>query len=415
VQAELVAVGSELLLGESVDTNSAWISKRLAEIGVDVYRHTTVGDNFARMLAVLRQACERADAVIVTGGLGSTHDDLTRAVVAQLAGVELQRHDDLAEGIRTYFAARGLWMPDRTLAQADLPQGARVLQPVGTAPGFAISVGSAAVYCVPGVPREMQVMVARDVIPDLIDRAQLSTTISRLVHTAGIPESGVAERLKDLIDELEEIGNPTIALLASRGETRVRVTAKAASRQAALILLDPVVERVIGLLGADVVGVDDEAVEAAIGRQLRRLGLTLAVAESITGGGIASRIVSVPGASDWFRGGLVTYATDAKVSLGGVDPGVLKRDGPISESVAGQLAAGAAQRLGAGVGLGVVGVAGPTTQDDRAIGTCCIGVVLPSVLIRTRTIHVPGRTRRDVQEFAASAALDYLRRRLTRV
>jgi nicotinamide-nucleotide amidase len=415
VRAELVAVGSELLLGEGVDTNSAWISKRLVEIGVDVCRHTTVGDNFAQMLAVLRQACERADAVIVTGGLGSTHDDLTRAVVAQLAGVELQRHDDLAEGIRAYFAERGLWMPDRNLAQADLPKGARVLEPVGTAPGFFLAVGSAVVYCVPGVPREMQVMIARDVIPDLSNRAQLATTISRLVHTAGIPESGVAERLNDLTDELAETGNPTIALLASRGETRVRVTAKAASREAALVLLDPVVERVLGRLGADVVGIDDEAVEAAIGRQLRRLVLTLAVAESITGGGIASRIVSVPGASDWFRGGLVTYATDTKVSLGCVDPDVLERDGPISESVAGQLAVGAVQRLDANVGLGIVGVAGPMTQGDRAIGTCCIGVALPDGLISTCTSRVPGRTRSDVQEFAASAALDYLRRCLIRV
>ncbi len=412
MQAELVAVGSELLLGEGVDTNSAWISQRLAEIGVDVYRHTTVGDNAARILRVLQGACDRADVVIVTGGLGPTHDDLTRVVVAKLAGVELKRDEELADGIRLYFAERGLQMPESNLVQADVPEGAQVLEPVGTAPGLAVSVGSATVYCVPGVPREMEGMVARDVIPDLMRRANLAATISRVVRTAGMSESGVAERIGEVIDELEEVGNPTLALLASRGETRVRVTAKAASREAALVLLDPVVERLIGLLGAGVVGVDDEGVEAAIGRQLRRLGWTLAVAESITGGGVASRIVSEPGASDWFRGGLVTYATPVKVSLARVDPDVLERDGPVAESTAGQLAVGAAERLGADVGLGVVGVAGPTGQGGRDIGTCCLGVVLPGEQVRTRTVHLPGRTRSDVQEFAASAALDYLRRRL---
>ncbi|MGH8905249.1 MAG: competence/damage-inducible protein A [Egibacteraceae bacterium] len=415
MRAELVAVGSELLLGEGVDTNSAWISKRLTEMGIDVHRHTTVGDDSSRMLAVLREACERADVVIVTGGLGPTHDDLTRPVTAMLAGVGLARHDDLAEEIRAYFAERGLEMPERNLVQADLPIGARALPPVGTAPGLALAVGSVTLYCVPGVPREMEVMVARDVLADLAERANLTTTISRLVQTAGMPESGVAERLEQVVDELEELGNPTIALLASRGETRVRVTAKAASREAALLLLDPVVERIIGLLGGGVVGVDGEGVEAAIGRQLRQLGLTLAVAESITGGGVASRIVSVPGSGDWFRGGLVTYATDAKVSLGGVDPDTLEREGPVSEAIAGQLAAGAAQRLSADVGLGVVGVAGPARQGGQDIGTCCVGLMLPNGLVRTRTVYLPGRTRTDVQEFAASAALDYLRRRLARL
>ena len=412
MHAGLVAVGAELLLGEGVDTNSAWISARLAEVGVDVYRHTTVGDNVGRMLTVLREACDRAEFVIVTGGLGPTHDDLTREAVAKLAGVALERHDDLAEGIRRYFAERGREMPERNLVQADLPVGARMLPPVGTAPGFTLDVDGSVVYCVPGVPREMQVMVARDVIPDLVERAGLSATISRTVRTAGMSESGVAEAIDEVVDDLDGRRNPTIALLASRGETRVRLTAKAPSREAALVLLAPVVERVVELLGAAAVGIDDEGVEAAIARQLRRLKLTLAVAESITGGGVASRIVSVPGSSDWFRGGIITYATGTKVSLAGVDPELLEREGPVSEATAGALARGAADRLGADVGLGVVGVAGPTGQGGREVGTCCLGVLLRDGAVRTRTVHLPGRTRADVQEFAASAALDYLRRRL---
>jgi nicotinamide-nucleotide amidase len=412
VRAELVAVGSELLLGEAVDTNSAWISARLTEIGVDVLRHTTVGDNGEHMLAVLREACQQADVVIVTGGLGPTHDDLTRAVVAKLAGVGLRRHDNLAKGIVAYFTERKLAMSANNLVQADLPVGAQVLEPVGTASGFIVEIGSATVYCVPGVPREMEIIVARDVIADLVQRGGLAATASRTIRTAGISESEVAERCAPVIDELGMVANPTITLLASRGETRVRVTAKAASRKAALALADPVVDRLVSLLGASVTGIDDEGVEAAIGRRLRRLGLTLSVAESVTGGGVAARIVSVPGASDWFLGGLVTYATSVKATLGAVDPTVLKRDGAVAESTVGQLAVGARERLGADVGLAVVGVAGPTGQSGRPIGTCCLGVALPDGAVRTRTVRLPGRTRVDVQEFAASAALDYLRRRL---
>jgi nicotinamide-nucleotide amidase len=413
VRAELVAVGSELLLGEAVDTNSAWISARLAEAGVDVFRHTTIGDNVERMLAALRGACKRADVVIVTGGLGPTHDDLTRVAVAKLAGVSLCRHDDLAKGITAYFAELGRVMPANNLIQADLPVGARVLQPVGTAPGFAIEVDSAMVYCVPGVPREMQMIITRDVIPDLVRHGGLAVTVSRVIHTTGMSESGVAERCMPVIDELDAVRNPTIALLASRGETLVRVTAKAGSHEAALTLADPVAERLIALLGVGVAGVDDEGVEAVIGRQLRCLGLTLAVAESVTGGGVAARIVSVPGASEWFCGGLVTYTTLAKANLGRVDPAVLKRDGPVAESTVGQLAAGALQQLGADVGLAVVGVAGPSRQGGKSIGTCCLGIALPAGVVRTRTARLPGRPRTDLQEFAASAALDYLRRQLT--
>ncbi|MGH8884951.1 MAG: CinA family nicotinamide mononucleotide deamidase-related protein [Egibacteraceae bacterium] len=412
MRAELVAVGSELLLGEAVDTNSAWISARLAEVGVDVSRHTAIGDDVERMLAVLRGACERADVVIVTGGLGPTHDDLTRVVVSRLAGVGLHRHGDLAEGIAASFAERGLAMPANNLAQADLPVGARVLAPVGTAPGFAVEVDSATVYCVPGVPREMEVIIARDVVTDLVRRGCLATTVSRVISTTGMSESEVAERCAPVVGELDAVRNPTVALLASWGETRVRVTAKAASREAALALADPVVDRLVGLLGVGVAGLDGEGVEAAIGRQLRRLGLTLGVAESVTGGRVAARIVSVPGASGWFRGGLVTYATSVKATLGGVDPAVLERDGPVAESTVGQLAVGACDRLSADVGLAVVGVAGPAVQGGREIGTCCLGVALPGGAVRTRTGRLPCRTRADVQEFAASAALDYLRRRL---
>lgn len=410
--AEIVAVGSELLLGQNVDTNSAWISARLAEIGVDVFRHATVGDNPERIVAELGGAVARAGAVIVTGGLGPTQDDLTRVAVATLAGVALERRDGLVAHLEEYFTARGRTMPRSNLVQADLPLGARVLAPVGTAAGFAVDVGRTVVYCLPGVPAEMTVMMERDVVPDLVRRGGLAATISRLVRTAGMSESGVAERCGALVERLDEVGNPTVAFLASRGETRVRVTGKAASRQAALALVDPVVDEIVGLLGAGVVGVDDEGVELAIARQLRRLGWTLAVAESVTGGGVGARLVTVAGASDWFLGGVLAYTEGVKTRLGGVPEELLARDGPVSEPVVGALAAGVRTRLGADVGLAVVGVAGPATQGGRDIGTVCVGVALPGEPTRTRTLALPSRSRTQIQEVAASMALDALRRSL---
>jgi nicotinamide-nucleotide amidase len=416
VRAEIVAVGSELLLGD-VDTNSAWISSRLAEIGVDVHRHTTVGDNLERLRAALAEAADRAEAVVVTGGLGPTQDDLTRDAVAALAGVALQRDEELCEYLYDYFARAGREMPERNLVQADLPAGARVLAPVGTAPGFAVELARAAghtctVYCVPGVPREMEAMVTRDVLPELVARGGLATTVSRVVRTAGMSESGVAELCGHIVERLDAAGNPTIAFLASRGQTRVRVTGKAGDREAALALVDPVVEEVVAVLGTGVVGLDDEDIQHAVARHLRALGWSLAVGESVTGGRLAARIVSVPGSSDWFRGGLVTYATQTKSVLAGVDPDVLAAEGPVSEAVAGALAAGAAARLGADVGLAVVGVAGPTEQAGQPVGTTCVAVALPDGSVRSRTLRLPGGGRVELQDWAAGAALEYLRRRL---
>ena len=412
MRAEVVAIGSELLLGDGVDTNSAWISARLAEIGVDVHRHTTVGDNVARMADVIGGACRRADAVIVTGGLGPTSDDLTRVAVARVAGVDLERRHDIAEYLYEYWARAGREMPESNLVQADLPVGAQALWPVGTAPGFRVDVGDSTVWCVPGVPREMEAMVGRDVLPALRALAGSATTVSRVVRTAGMAESSVGEALLPLVRRLEDAGNPTVAFLASRGETRVRLTAKAPTRDEALALLAPLVTEVVDVLGVGVAGVDDEGVEWSIARQLTQLGWTLAVAESVTGGGVGARLVSVPGASAWFRGGLITYATQVKTALAGVDAGLLAAKGPVAEETAGALAVGARSRLEADVGLAVVGVAGPTTQGDQPVGVVCVAVALPDGSAPTASRRLPAHDRTQVQEFAGSMALDFLRRRL---
>lgn len=413
LRAEIVAVGSELLLGESTDTNSAWISARLAEIGVDVFRHATVGDNLERLVAELQGAVTRADAVIVTGGLGPTQDDLTRDAVARLAAVALERRPDLVDYLERYFARSHRPMPASNLRQADIPAGARVLAPVGTAAGFAVEVDGAVVSCVPGVPTEMRAMVEGDVVPDLVKRGGLATTISRVIRTSGMSESSIAEACAGIVERLDVAGNPTVAFLASRGETRVRVTAKAASREAARALVDPIVEEIVELLGAGVVGLDEEGVEHAIARQLRHAGWTLAVGESVTGGGVGARLVTVPGASDWFRGGIVAYSAEAKTHVAGVPEDGLTGHGPVSEAVAGALAVGVRDRLRADTGLAVVGVAGPAPQGGADVGTVCVGVVVPDAPPRTRTVGLPSRSREQILEWAASVALDFLRRQLS--
>ncbi|MGI8876173.1 MAG: CinA family nicotinamide mononucleotide deamidase-related protein [Egibacteraceae bacterium] len=431
MRAELIAVGSELLLGESVDTNSAWIASRLAEIGVDVHRHTTVGDNVARMTEAIREALGRADAVVLTGGLGPTHDDLTRDAVAAVAGVPLERRARLVEYLRDYFARAGRDMPERNLVQADLPVGARVLDAIGTAAGFALDVDTRTIYALPGVPREMRAMIARDVIGDLKMRGGLATTVSRVVRTAGMSESAVADVVGDLVARLDAeakagaAGVPTIAFLASRGETKVRVTAKADTRILALARLDPVVDELVVLLGRGVAGMDDEGGEFAVARALSARVWTLAAGESITGGALGARLVRVPGASEWFRGALVTYATPVKADLAGVDAELLAQEGPVSEATVAALAVGARDRMGADVGVAVVGVAGPSPQGGMPVGTVCVAAVLPGDEPVRRTVRLPvggmeadsveglAASRTEVQEWAASVALEHLRRTLT--
>lgn len=412
MRAELVAVGTELLLGEVLDTNSAWLAARMAEIGVDVHRHTTVGDNADRVAAALAEAAGRADAVIVTGGLGPTADDLTRDAVARATGRPLRRRPELVAGLKATFARLGRSMPVSNLVQADLPEDARVLAPVGTAPGFAVELGRATVYCVPGVPREMEVMVGREVLPELAARSGAGVTLSRWVRTTGVPEAEVAEAVAGVVARLDAVGNPTIAFLAGGGEVRVRVTGKAADGAAARSLVAPVVDEVVAALGPAVSGLDDEGVEHTVARLLGRRGWTLAVAESVTGGGVAARLVRVPGASDWFRGGLIVYATSVKVSLAGVDAALVDHHGAVSEEVAGALALAARQRLDADVGLAVVGVAGPGTQDGQEVGTTWTTVALPDTSTQSARAQLPGGSRTQLQQYAASVALDRLRRAL---
>lgn len=411
LRADVVAVGAELLTGDVVDTNSAWIAHRLTGVGIDVRHLTVVGDVLADLVAALRAAVAATNLVVVSGGLGPTPDDLTRFAIAEVAGAPLERRDDLVDALRAFFAERGRRMADTNLVQADLPAGAAVIPPDGTAPGFTVEVDGALVIALPGVPGELRAMFDRSVLPLLRRRGGLAVAVRRTVHTAGIAESDVAARLADVVDRVQRAGRAQVAFLASQGQTRVRVSARARDVATAHAVVDPVVAEVADLLGPAVVGLDDEGLEHAIARRLEARRWTLAVAESITGGGVGARLVTVPGASGWFAGGVMTYATAAKPALAGVPERVLAEHGPVSEETARALAVGVRDRLGTDVGLAVVGVAGPTTQGDRPVGTVCVAVATPAG-VDARTVHLPPRSRVDLQGFAATTVLEYLRRRL---
>ena len=414
MRCEIVAIGTELLLGQIVDTNSSWMGEHLAAAGIDSHFQTKVGDNHARIVSALRIAMERSDAVICCGGLGPTQDDITREAIADVMGVALIRHEEIVGRIREMFAARNREMSENNARQADVPEGAVIIPQVrGTAPGLVCPVATAngekVIYAVPGVPYEMTEMMERIIIPDLIRRSGETATIkSRVLRTWGIAESTLAERIASRLEALEAPGAPpaTIAFLASGMEgIKVRITAKGVDDAAVQVVLDAEEEALRAILGDLVFGVDDENMEVAVSKLLLGRGATLAVAESVTGGLMASRLVSVAGASRWFRGGIVSYASDVKFDLLGVSEGPV-----VSEAAAIQMASGVAERLGSSIGLSVTGVAGPDTQDGQPVGTVFIGVSDGDRAF-AELIRMPG-DRERIRQFSTIGALDILRRHL---
>ena len=409
MRCEVVAVGTELLLGQIVDTNSAWIAERLAEVGIDCHRHTSVGDNPARMLDALRESLGRTDAVIVTGGLGPTQDDVTREVIAELMGVGLERDPDLVERIRSRFSGRGRAMPENNLRQADIPVGALVIPELpGTAPGLVCPLEDGkVVYAVPGVPWEMRQMLEGTVLGDLRRRAGIGSVIrSRVLRTWGQSESGLAEDLAGEIERLDRDGGPTLAFLASGIEgLRVRITAKAGREDEVLGLLDDEEERVRALVGRYVFGRDEETMEAVVLDELVGQGLTLAVAESLTGGLIGARLTDIPGASRVFRGSIVAYHGDAKQGLLGVP------DGPVvGEAAVRAMAVGVCRVLGADVSVAVTGVAGPEHLVGELPGTGWMATRVDEVVEVLRVAFPADRA--QVRQFTVITVLNLLRLRL---
>lgn len=414
MRCEVVAIGTELLLGQIVDTNSSFIGEQLALAGIDSHFQTKVGDNLDRMEAVLRTALGRSDAVIVCGGLGPTQDDITREAIARVMGVDLELDDEVAARIEAMFLAFGRRMPMNNLRQAEVPVGATAIadpQP-GTAPGLICPVGDQVIYAVPGVPREMRELVTQAILPDLTARAgERATIVSRTLRTWGESESGLAERLAPRVAELDRTGAVTLAYLASGIEgIKVRLTAKGATVEEAEALLDAEEAPLREELGDLVFGVDDETIEFSVLALLRERGLTLGLAESLTGGLMGSRICDVAGASDVFRGSIVSYASDVKFDLLGVPEGPV-----VSAEAASAMAAGARRALGSDVGLSVTGVAGPDPQDGREPGTVYVGVdlgPLGSGSPEAVELRLFRGDRRQTREFAVISAMSLLRARL---
>ena len=412
-----MAVGTELLLGQIADTNSAWLGEHLAENGVSSHFHQAVGDNHDRIVLALRTALARSDGVIMCGGLGPTQDDITREAIAEVMNVPLVRDQAIVDYIAAFFRARGREMSENNARQADVPQGAAVIaQTAGTAPGLICPVGNKVVYAVPGVPYEMAEMFERGILPDL--RARMADSgeeegviASRVLRTWGASESGLAESLQDRVDALDVVGDVTLAFLASGIEgIKVRITARGRTLDDVTALLDKEeveVRRAIAeRLGDIVFGVDEESMEVAVAARLIERGLTFGVAESLTGGLIASRLVNVPGASEWFRGGVVAYASAVKFDVLGLPSGLV-----VTEPAAAAMAEGVRKVVGADVGLGITGVAGPDDQEGVAPGTIFVGIALPDQPTETRQLRLPG-DRERVRQYGAITALDLLRRAL---
>ncbi|MEN8234489.1 MAG: competence/damage-inducible protein A [Actinomycetota bacterium] len=400
---EILAIGTELLLGQIVNSNASRIAERLAEAGLDHYQQTVVGDNEERVAAAITAACARSDAVIITGGLGPTKDDLTREAIARAAGVGLVFDEVQADRLRERWRQRGWDMPESNLQQAEHPEGCTLIEnPKGTAPGIRCEVDGSWVFALPGVPAEMVPMLERDVIP-FLRGSEDSVVVSRLLRTWGEAESAIGERLGDLYDAST---NPTIAFLASGGEIKIRITAKAATEEEAATLIAPMEAAVRDRLGKRIFGADDDTVEVVILRMLEERGWTFATAESVTGGLVSGRVTSVPGSSRVFRGSVVAYATDLKEPTLGVDPEIIESEGVVSEPVAVAMAEGGRERLGADVVVSTTGSAGPDPLE-RPVGTVVIAVATPDGT-RVRTLSMPG-DRERVRTFATTAALHLTR------
>ena len=406
MRAEIIGIGTEILLGQIVNNNAQWMSVKLAEIGVDVLHHQVVGDNHERITDAFRLALSRSDVVISTGGLGPTEDDITRDAVAAALGIGQTRHPEIETFLAEKFERIGRPMPESNLVQADVPDGCRYILPDrGTAPGLACESDGVLLYAVPGVPAEMREMMLGTILPELRARTG-EVIVSRVIRSTGIAEAKVGEMFTDLFAASR---NPTVAYLASSGEVKIRLTAKAPTTEEADALIDPVCDEVVARLGDVVFTTSDEELEEAVLRLLRDAGLTLGVAESLTGGSLAGRITAVPGASDAFVGGVVTYDAEEKVRLLGVSRETIANQGVVSAECAREMAEGARRLLESRIAVALTGVAGPEPHDGKAVGQTFVAIDTDMGVSHQRGFRAPG-DRDQVRRWAQQSALDLVRR-----
>jgi len=407
MRSAVVAVGDELLLGDVVNSNAAWLGAQLAAVGAPVVHSAMVGDDVGRIARAVHRALEDADVVVLTGGLGPTSDDVTREAVAEVAGVRLVRRPAIEAELRVAFSTYGFDMPEAVLQQADVPEGGQTLDnPVGTAPGLRVELGDRLLLAMPGPPHELAAVF--DVVREELSARSGSVALTRTLHCAGTGESAVAEVVDRTIVVPDDVD---LAYLAGGAVVRVRLTTVAASAAAADAVLAPLVDALAEALGETVFGRDDDSLAGVLVTRLAAAGQTVAVAESLTAGLVGAALTEVPGSSAVFRGGVQVYATDLKATLAGVLPAVLDEHGAVSAATAEALAAGVRERLGATYGLALTGVAGPDEQEGHPPGTVFVAVAGPAGTT-SRAVRLPGGRAR-VRLLAVTAGLDLLRRQLS--
>lgn len=407
---EIVTIGDELLLGQTIDTNAAFLSEQLAAAGLFVTRRTTVGDDDAAITTAVRDALQRTGIVITTGGLGPTRDDFTKPVIAKLYGRELEVHEDLLERYRKRWEQRGLPMPESNRTQAEVPVGAQVLRNrLGSAPGIALDNDELGLtIMLPGVPHELRDMTVREIVPFLL--ARLKNDVGnpiryRVIRVTGVPESALAERIDHIVDAIAPLA---VAFLPNFSGVDLRITSWGLfDEQEAERRFDDAERQLREVLGAHIYATGNEDIAVVVGKLLKEKKLTVAVAESCTGGMLGGRITAVPGSSAYFIGGFLAYANDAKVELLGVRPQTLQASGAVSEEVAREMASGAAARTGANVAIAITGIAGPDGgSEEKPVGLVWTAVVVNDV-VRARRFIFPG-DRDEVRSRAAQFGLAVL-------
>lgn len=412
MKAHILTIGDELLIGQTVDANAAWLGEQLSLLGIEITRATTVGDDAHAMRTELDRAYREASLVVTTGGLGPTHDDVTRDVVAGYFETPLRANRELMDRLRDYYERRGRTFPEAARKIALVPEGFELLEnPVGTAPGLWYTDGERMIAVLPGIPKEMQSIAETALLPRLRARSDLQTVVHRTLQTTGVGESSLQEKVGDLSDHLDDALR--LAYLPSTSGVRLRLTAYGADRDAAQMRINRLEQVIRSRVDRYIFGTGDDELEAVLGNMLRERGLTVATAESCTGGFVAHRLTNVSGSSDYFLGSVVSYANAVKVNQLGVNPDDLAQHGAVSEPVARQMARGVRDQLEADIGVSTTGIAGPTGgTPDKPVGTIWIGYADADGDRAARLQFVKDRTVN--KELFSTSALDMIRRQLQR-
>ena len=404
MRAEIISIGTEILLADIQDTNSRFIASNLPALGIDLYYMHQIGDNLGRLQELIAIAMDRSDLVLCTGGLGPTEDDITREAIAAAVGEEPTIVPELEANLRAFFKRRGYPMPEKNVKQATvIPSGEAIPNPRGTAPGWWVEKDGTILVALPGPPAEMTGMWDNEVAPRLRERSTGTIIVSRTLKTIGIGEGTVDDTVGPLLTST----NPTIGVYAKRDGVHLRVTAKANTKAEASALIQPAEDRIRELFGSAVWGADDDTLQASVGALLKQQGLTIAVMESCTGGLLASTLTDVPGSSEYFKGGLVTYSEATKRQYG-VPADVIEQHGVVSEETAAAMATAVRSELGADIGVGVTGVAGPEPHGGQPVGTTIIALESPAGTASAN--YVFAQTREVIKARAVTTALLLVRR-----